>query len=707
MAAVDFEKIKAEGLDVDFVKYEREGFETVKPEDHYRLKTHGLCAQRHEGYFMMRIRIPGGVIRAHQLELIADLAEKHGHGWGHLTTRGNLELHSVKIGDFLAIRERLAGAGITTRSSCGHTFRNILSCARDGVCPDQPFDLYPWVQKIHRHVFERADFYNRRLPRRLNVSFSGCAGCRADARINDIGFVAQRAGEGGAEALGFELWVAGSLGTAPRMGHKLRDFLKFEEVIPALEAVTELYCRHGERKNPAKARLKFLVEAWGIEKFRDEFEKLLAEFREREPGRPARADSLELPPAAGTCRPVPSGRADSLEPPPAACTSRPELEPELATPLVYHGEAFQERRPLGEGIYPQRQEGFFRVEFWVPLGEMRAHEMKAVAGLAREFADGRIYHTARQNFEFHWVKKQNVEPLLQAMAEVGFRPEHAESISNVVSCPGTSFCSLAVTSSQGAASVLAKEARSLRWDDAPELKRLTVNISGCPNSCAKHQVADIGFAGGMTEVGGIRRYGYQMYIGGKFNGDVRPGILIRKGIPDDLVFPAAESLVEIFRERRLPEEALADFVDRMGAPALAELLEVRLGAKHPVPVESPVSMMPGLANEGATGEPGILVGAVADWEKGPAKIIQQSDETVAVFKTVAGFRACQNVCPHAGGSLGEGLVEGDTVTCPLHGWQFDLKNGTCLNEPGQAVKIYPVEVKEGKVYLTEVERAKV
>ena len=659
MPPVDFEKIKAEGLEVDFLKYTQEGFEAIKPEDHYRLKTYGYCAQRHEGYFMIRIRIPGGVIRADQMERIAGLAERCGHGSLHLTTRGNIELHSVKIDDFFTIRDQLAEVGITTRSSCGHTFRNIVGCHKNGVCPDQWFDLFPWVQKIHNHIFEKADFYNRRLPRRLNVSFSGCGGCSADAHINDMGFIAKKIHRGEKEIYGFELWVAGSLGTAPRLGHLLREFVAFDEVLPSLEAITELYCLHGERKNPAKSRLKFLIEHWGLDKFREEFEKLLLELKAKQA----------------------------------------PLGPELAEPQLFPEATCLERTPLAEGVYRQRQEGLCRVEFWVPLGEMSAGQLKAIAGLSRTFADGRAYHTLRQNFEFHGVKNENLKKLLRAMEEIGFRPENSDSILNVVACPGTSFCSLAVTSSQGAAGVLMKEFGSLAFEKDPALRNLKINISGCPNSCAKHQVADIGFSGGMTEIGGIRRFGYQLYVGGKFNGEVAAGFQIKKGIPDDMVFPTAESVLEVFKEKKLPEETFPDFVIRLKPEGLGQFLEERLQTKRPRPMESPIEMMP-RHREGGLGQDGPKpIGKEEEWENRNSILVDLGGETVAVFKTSQGFRACQNVCPHAGGSLGEGNVEGETVTCPLHGWQFNLQTGACLNEPGNDIKIYPVDVRKGKVFL--------
>ncbi|OGX03440.1 MAG: hypothetical protein A3G87_05635 [Omnitrophica bacterium RIFCSPLOWO2_12_FULL_50_11] len=660
MPAFDFPKIKAEGLQVDFVKYAKEGFEAIKPDDHYRLKTYGVCAQRHEGYFMIRIRIPGGVIGADQIERIASLAERFGHGSAHLTTRGNLELHSVRINDFLSIREELAGVGITTRSACGHTFRNILCCHRNGVCPKQPFDLYPWVQKIHHHVFERADHYNPRMPNRMNVSFSGCSNCAADAAINDIGFVAKKRDGVQRSVYGFELWVAGSLGKSPHLGEKLKDFITFEEVVPALEAITELHCCYGDQQNAVvKGRLKFLVAKWGFEKFREEFEKRFLEFKARQSALPS----------------------------------------DLVQPIVFEEPTDVDALSPGEGIYNQRQAGFLRIQFWVPLGEMSSRQMRQVAGLSQKFADGKSYHTTRQNFEFHWVKKENVNSLIEAMGQVGFSPRHSESILNVVACPGTSFCSLAVTSAQGAAQVLMKEFGSLALDRDPDLKDLKINVSGCPNSCAKHQVADIGFSGGLTELNGVRRFGYQLYIGGRFNGSVNEGIQIKKGLPDDLVFPCVEILLQIFKKKKLEGEKFADFVDRLGAESLVSLLDEQLMISKRSLVLPPVLMGPrasdGKSNDGTQQS----LGSVAEWSGSASKIVHAFGDEVAIFKTPQGFRACQNLCPHAGGALGEGTIDGETVTCPLHGWQFDLQSGACRTEPGNGIKIYKAEVRKGEVFL--------
>ena len=166
-----------------------------------------------------------------------------------------------------------------------------------------------------------------------------------------------------------------------------------------------------------------------------------------------------------------------------------------------------------------------------------------------------------------------------------------------------------------------------------------------------------------------------------------------------MVFPTAESVLEVFKEKKLPEETFPDFVIRLKPEGLGQFLEERLQTKRPRPMESPIEMMP-RHREGGLGQDGPKpIGKEEEWENRNSILVDWGGETVAVFKTSQGFRACQNVCPHAGGSLGEGNVEGETVTCPLHGWQFNLQTGACLNEPGNDIKIYPVDVRKGKVFL--------
>src|SRR5579872_4695421 len=165
MAVIDIEKVKREGLHVDLDKFAREGYKSIPKDDHYRLKMHGICAQRHEGFFMMRFRISGGRLNSDQMERVADMAERYASGYVHLSTRQNIELHSVRIEQVPEILKQLAEVGVTTRSSCGHTFRNIITSPCAGNCPHELVDTRPWVEAIARMVVNQSDYYNHRLPK--------------------------------------------------------------------------------------------------------------------------------------------------------------------------------------------------------------------------------------------------------------------------------------------------------------------------------------------------------------------------------------------------------------------------------------------------------------------------------------------------------------------------------------------------------------
>ena len=259
---IDIEKVKREGLMVDLEKFAREGYKTIPKDDHYRLKMHGVCAQRHEGFFMMRFRVFGGRMNPEQMERVADLASRYASGYVHLSTRQNLELHSVKIENVPEILRLLHEVGITTRSSCGHTFRNILASSCAGTCPHELVDTRPWVEALSKMVVAESDHYNHRLPKRLNVSLAGCTSCENPALVNDIGLSAVKNAQG---EIGFSIHIGGSMGVTPKMGWLLEEFVPLADGLPALKTVAQLYILHGDRASSAKGRLKFLVEAWGLD----------------------------------------------------------------------------------------------------------------------------------------------------------------------------------------------------------------------------------------------------------------------------------------------------------------------------------------------------------------------------------------------------------------------------------------------------------
>ena len=528
LAKMNTAKIKSEGLEVDIERYRREGFSAIPPEDLYRLKTYGYCSQKQEGYFMRRIRIPGGEITAPQLEQVAHIGEECG-GWIHVTTRHNLEIHWTRIEDSERVDKALEEIGLTTRSACGHTFRNITACELSGICENEIIDVRPWVKIVHDYVIDHSHTLNRKLPRRLNVYFAGCGGCRSYAQLNDIGFVAIRGKYRGAVITGFELWVGGSLGAKPHLSHRLLDFIPPEQVLPAVQTVTEIYTRHGHIKGNANPRLKVLIDEWGFDRFREEF---LSLFRTR-----------NVPIEAEICR-------DVLQYAPTKNGNHPEVEvPE-------------------EGIYAQKQKDYYRVVVRVPLGELTAQQALTLSRLCSEYGDGKLRTTKGQNLEFHWVRKEKLLKLLNGLREIGLSPKGAGSILDVVACSGTTFCIWGVSDAQGTGDALIRHIAEKKYTEDEELRKIRIQISGCPNSCAQHQVADIGLSGSNGK--------YFLYLGGHINGDARVGAVVRHNIAPEEVSLTLDTIIKLYREMREAQEPFAVFTQRIGHEVLSRLLSEQL-----------------------------------------------------------------------------------------------------------------------------------
>jgi sulfite reductase beta subunit-like hemoprotein len=516
------EALKASGdLDVDLDRIVREGYESLTGEDYYRLKMWGVCGQNTEGVHMMRIRIPGGAATADQLARIASLSEDHADHVLHLTTRTNIELHGVPTSRLLDVMEGLNEVGLTTRAACGHTIRNVLGCPAAGICAEEVLDTRPWVQDVHDAVVARAADHISRLPRRLNISFGGCGDCARHAQVNDIGFVAV---PGPGREPGFAVWIAGSLATNPRASLLLCSYVPAAQAVNVVEAIIDIYAEHGFRDN--RGRLKYLVEDWGIERFRDAF-----------------ADRFEA--LAGE-RPV------FGEP---AMPDDPDMSSTAA-------------------VLPQRQPGRFRVRVAVPVGDLSPEQLRALATLSTEEGDGRVRFTPEQNAEIAWVGEERIARVLAELSSAGLAAFGAGDVSDVRACPGTTHCVLAVTDSQG----IAKQIGDVFRASPPEddfIKRMRVHVSGCPNSCAQHQASDIGLAGCRVKVGGEIREGYQLFVGGRLGRRVRMADRIGR-LPADTAIDAILALVDFYLARREDGEELADVVERCRPDVVAAFVAARL-----------------------------------------------------------------------------------------------------------------------------------
>jgi sulfite reductase beta subunit-like hemoprotein len=275
--AARIEDVKAAGVEIDIDRLAADGFASISDDDRYRLKTHGVCAQRGVGVFMLRIRVPGGKLVPQQLRRVADLAERYAHPSLHITTRGGLEIHHARIEDVTAIQAGLAEAGLTTKGSCGDTIRNVIACSHGGAFAGEVLSVGGFVALLHDHIVRISDATN--ISRKMNVAIACSPACDAHVATSDIGFVATPDPAGGAPS--FTVWGAGGLGATPRLAIELRRGVAPGDLVPAFDALVAIGAKYGDRTSRAKAKIKLLVDRWGAERVRQVFDEEFAQARSR------------------------------------------------------------------------------------------------------------------------------------------------------------------------------------------------------------------------------------------------------------------------------------------------------------------------------------------------------------------------------------------------------------------------------------------
>jgi NAD(P)H-nitrite reductase large subunit len=526
--AARIEDVKAAGIAVDIDQLAASGFDSISDDDKYRLKTQGVCSQRQVGVFMLRIRVPGGKATPAQLRRCADLAETYAHPGLHVTTRGGLELHHAKIEDVPAIHAGLAEVGLTTKGTCGDTIRNVIACAHSGTYAGEVLPLDGFAQLLHDHTVRISDSTN--ISRKMNVAIACSPHCDEHVATSDIGFVATPEPAGGAPT--FTVWGAGGLGATPRLAIELRRGLAQADVLPAFDALVAMGKKYGDRSARAKAKIKLLVDAWGAERVREVFDE---EF--------ALAQAATAYPTA---------------PPIAQATTTHRVLP----------------APTAGSIVPQKQADRFTIPALVPMGELMLDGARALADAAERFGNGFIYLTTDQNAELHDVRGADVAAAIAAIEDVALRTAGRGGISDVVSCVGLEYCPLAVAHSMTMGEEIAQAFARLRED--PRYADFRVHVSGCPHSCAKHQVADIGLAGAMTEIDGKRVEAYVFNLGG--NARARQlGAVYSKKVPRTRVVHVIEALLSEYEEHAAPGERFSQTLARVGSDVFFHVIAAVLG----------------------------------------------------------------------------------------------------------------------------------
>ena len=515
----------------DIQRFAREGWDSVPPEwfgAYFRwwgIYTQGdgvgaIGGKGGEGkavrHLMVRIRIPNGVLDSRQLRTIADLAEWHGRGIADITVRQNFQLHWVTLESLPEVFQALWLKDVTTMGSCGDVTRNVTGCPVAGLDAEELVDASPLVREATELVNGNAAFYN--LPRKFKVSISGCRAWCTYPEINDIGLTAVRHPASG--EIGFAVRVGGGLSTDPHLGVKLDAFVPRRQALGVFRAIAEIF-RDSDvlRQNRERARLKFLFlqHGWTAERFKAEIEARLG-----------------APLAPG----VPDDPPD---------------------------DAYRDH----VGIHAQRQPGYCYVGVAVLRGRLTADQMRVAAELADRYGSGAVRTTSMQNFLIPNVRRESAQALARELEGAGFAINASSFRRGTVACTGSEFCKLALTETKGFARGLVEslEQRLPGFD-----QQLRINVTGCPNSCGQHWIADLGIEGKKVKVDGAVVDAYYFCVGGAVGRHQAVARPIGLRLPATGVAPAIERLLRAFQAERRDDENFRQFAARHTDEELRGLL---------------------------------------------------------------------------------------------------------------------------------------
>lgn len=547
----------------------------------YRL-LRGTYGQRQPDVQMIRVKIPQGMLDTAQVHALADVAERYSRGFGHITTRQNLQFHFVKLHDVPAVFERFTQAGLTTREACGNSVRNITACAYAGVSHDEIFDVTPYSEAMTRYFLRHP--LSSSLPRKFKIGFEGCAQDHVYSAINDIGWRARvRTTADGRQERGFQVNVAGGTATMARSGYLLYEFIPVGEMFNVAEAVVRVYHKLGDYAHKHKNRMKFLVKALGWERWREEFDKQLAEVH-AEGGKP-----LPFDPATLRDEQAPTGPREAaptvLETATRAGGSRvhgPGLLPDVRPQLRVLDDDFIQWESTN--VSPQKQAGYALVTATVPLGDLTAAQLRVLADLSQVFGDGTIRVTPDQDLVFRWVKTNDVPAFYRHLSAAGLGLSGAGTIADVASCPGAESCRLAVTQSRGLGRTLEQHIRA-----HPELSAaapdLKIKMSGCPNGCGQHHIAGLGFQGSIRKLGDrvVPQY-FVMVGGGVDERGATFGRLAAK-VPARRMTDVVDRLVQLYQDTKTDGETATAFFQRVDVGTIKTTLAdlERLEAQDALP----------------------------------------------------------------------------------------------------------------------------
>ncbi|MHC4517311.1 MAG: nitrite/sulfite reductase [Planctomycetota bacterium] len=509
------EEIKAAGLHIDFDEIARKG--SMSREEGLIAKWYGVYGSRQPGNLMTRMAIPGGVITAAQARQIADTAENYAQGNINITTRTALQYHWVKIKNVPLTLRELHSEGISTLHGCGDVARNVTACQMAENCPHRVFDVRPYAVECARFITSCRDLDN--LPRKYKINWSGCtAGC-AQPYMNCLGIMAIRCRINGRDKAGFKAVIGGGMGWRGFVAQDLFSFVPKDRMVSVARAAGLLFRDHGDRYNRSKARLKFVVHRKGVEECR----RIIFENMRKEG---VSTDGILTDPVEEVGPPAPA---------------RPLVDSEI-----------------------EKTEGPTVVRIRIPKGEMTAAQLRRIAELSEMYGDQRVYTTNRQNMELHGIEPEKVQATREEVHKLGLFTDGVSGLRDIVPCVGKTYCPKAVSMTRDLFDLLMPVVSQDKYRDIDEY--VTVNITGCPNSCSPYRITDIGFRGMRIreEQGSVE--GYEMLIGGDQKAH---GQKLGDFKADDC--PAVvETVLQTFQSLRSTDETLTACVNRVGIEPFRE-----------------------------------------------------------------------------------------------------------------------------------------
>ena len=527
----------------------------------------GTYGQRQDDVHMLRVKIPQGILTARQLGVVADVAEQFARGFAHITTRQNIQLHFLRLEDVETVMRRFADEGVTTREACGNSVRNITACPFAGVSENEVFDVTPYAEALTRYLLRHP--LASVLPRKFKIAFESCREDHAFASINDLGWTARIEQRDRSLVRGFRLTVGGGTSILPVSGRALFDFLPAGEMLNVAEAILRVYHELGDHEHRQRNRMKFLIKSLGWEVWRTHVLDALDRVRsdggavlpfdpndppvERAPSWPKdHAPAIDaLRSLVGNGRTAGPGITPRVVPQPLDATSR----------RAWHH----------TNVRVQRQSDYAVVMIRLPLGDITAGQLRALALLASSFGDGTVRLTIDQNLFLRWVPLSAIDDLFSRLAAIGLAEGGAGTIADVTSCPGAESCKLAVTQSRGLGRVL-NDTLASRPDIVRAASDAAIKISGCPNGCGQHHIATIGFQGSVRKVDGRAVPQYFVMVGGAVSTEGATFARLAAKVPARRVDQALDRLIAWYQRDRADGETARTFFARVTVPQVKAVL---------------------------------------------------------------------------------------------------------------------------------------